>query len=97
MSHNLQRLGKLLIKSPTWDRSTPAAPPSADKSGETHPRGGKLFFESRAKQNDRHQHCQLVPDQPLQDSQLFLSPQGPQFSQIGHFCPQALVLPPQPI
>jgi hypothetical protein len=71
MSHNLQRLGKLLIKPPTWDRSTPAAPPSADKSGETHPQGGKLFFESRARQNDRQQHCQLVPDQPLQDSQLF--------------------------
>ena len=71
MSHNLQRLGKLLIKPPTWDRSTPAAPPSADKSGETHPQGGKLFFESHARQNDRHQHCQLVPDQPLQDSQSF--------------------------
>lgn len=70
MSHNLQRLGKLLIKPPTWDRPTPTAPPSADKSGETHPQRGKLFFESRTKQNDRHQDCQLVPDQPLQDSQV---------------------------
>jgi hypothetical protein len=33
MSHNLQRLGKLLVKPPTWDRSAPAAPPGADKSG----------------------------------------------------------------
>lgn len=64
MSHNLQRLGKLLIRPPTWDRSTPVAPPSADKSGEMHLKGN-LFFESRAKQDDRHQHCQLVPDQPL--------------------------------
>jgi len=48
----------------------PGAPHSADKSGETHLRGN-LFFESRAAQNDRHQHCQLVPDQPRQDSQLF--------------------------
>ena len=71
MSHNFQRLGKLLIKPPSWDRSTPAAPPSADKSGELHPQGAIVFFESRARQNDRHQHCQLVPDQPLQDSQLF--------------------------
>ncbi len=43
MSHNLQRLGKLLIKPTTWDRPTPAAPPSADKSGETHPKGQVVF------------------------------------------------------
>lgn len=43
MSHNLQRLGKLLIKPPTWDRPTPAALPNADKSGETHPQGASCF------------------------------------------------------
>jgi hypothetical protein len=32
---------------------------------------GNCFFESRTKQNNRHQHCQLVPDQPRKDSQLF--------------------------
>ena len=71
MSHNPKGLGKLLIKPPTWNRSTPAAPPSTDKSGEMHPQRGNCFFESRARQNDRHQHCQLVPDQPRKDSQLF--------------------------
>lgn len=39
--------------------------------GGNAPSRGNCFFESRASQNDRHQHCQLVPDQPLQDSQLF--------------------------
>jgi hypothetical protein len=39
--------------------------------GGNAPSRGNCFFESRARQNDRHQHCQLVPDQPLQDSQLF--------------------------
>ena len=39
--------------------------------GGNAPLRGNCFFESRARQNDRHQHCQLVPDQPLQDSQVF--------------------------
>jgi hypothetical protein len=43
MSHNLQRLGKLLIRPPTWDRLTPAAPPSADKSGECTLKGAIVF------------------------------------------------------
>jgi hypothetical protein len=73
MSHNPKRLGKLLIKPPTWNRSTPAAPPSADKSGETHPPWGQLFFRVTRPAERRHQHCQLVPDQPLQDSQLFFA------------------------
>lgn len=43
MSHNREGMGKLLIKPPSWDRSTPVTPPSADKSGETHPQGAIVF------------------------------------------------------
>jgi hypothetical protein len=63
MSHSLQRLGKLLIKPPTWDRSTPAAPPSADKSGETHPRGGNCFSIHAPARTTGINTAQLVPDQ----------------------------------
>lgn len=38
-----RRLGKLPIKPPTWVRSTPAAPSSADKSGKGHPQGANCF------------------------------------------------------
>jgi hypothetical protein len=43
MSHNREGLGKLLIKPPSWDRSAPTAPPSADKSGEMHAQGAIVF------------------------------------------------------
>lgn len=45
----------------------PAASPQPDRSAEEHPKG-QFSFESRKRQDDQHQPCQPIPDQPPQVS-----------------------------
>ena len=70
MSHN-RRAGQASNQATVVGQVNAGRSTQRGQVGGNAPSRGNCFFESRARQNDRLQHCQLVPDQPLQGSQLF--------------------------